>query len=300
MKTRKIVLLSACAVLLIICIIQGIVASHNPVKTLAISESPDCIEIAGPSSTVTLTLDGATWFVGNDSFQADKSSVDLILRTIKEIKVLDTVGKLGSDDFNARYDLNDGKAYIITAKKGDSVIRTVRLGKTSSTGSQTYLCVDKSNDIYLVSGNLQSLFSKTEDELKSKTVYSISASSINAISCTAGAASFKIERDTDGETAGWKMSDGTEVDAGKAGAWASQLATCTASAWEDDAKLLPKEKVSSVEIVMADGTITVDVYKEGGTEDAVYIGVSNRTPHRFTLSETAAQKFQKSAADLKK
>lgn len=300
MKTRKIALLSACGILLVVCIIQGIVASRNPVKTLSADESPDCIEIAGPSSTVTLTLDGATWFVGNDSFQADKSSVDLILRTMKEIKILDTVGKLGSDDFNARYDLNDGKAYTITAKKGDSVIRTIRLGKTSSTGSQTYLCADKSNDIYLVSGNLQSLFGKTEDELKSKTVYSISAASINAISCTSGNETFKIERDTDGETAGWKMSGGAEVDAGKADAWANQLATCTVSAWEDDTRLLPKEKVSSVEIAAADGTITVDVYKEGSEKDAVYIGTSNRTPHRFSLTENSAQKFQKSAADLKK
>ncbi|WP_288906990.1 DUF4340 domain-containing protein, partial [uncultured Treponema sp.] len=271
----------------------------NPVKTLAIQESPDFIEISSPSSKTTLSLDGTVWYVGNDSFQADKSSVDMILNAVKEIKVLDTVGKLGSDDFNARYDLNDEKAYTITAKKGDAVIRTIRLGKTSSTGSQTYLAADKSKDIYLVSGNLQSVFNKTEDSLKSKIVYSVSAASITAVNSTVGKASFRIERDTSEETAGWKLTgaSGTEIDAGKADAWVSQLASCTASGWEDDAKRLPDEKTASVEITTAEGTITVDIFKEN---DTTYICASNKTPHRFTLSETSAAKFKKTAGDLKK
>ena len=299
MKTRKIVLLASCAVLLCVCIIQAIIAGHNPVKTLAISESPDFIEISSPSSKTTLSLDGTVWYVGNDSFQADKSSVDMILNAVKEIKVLDTVGKLGSDDFNARYDLNDEKAYTITAKKDDAVIRTIRLGKTSSTGSQTYLAADKSKDIYLVSGNLQSVFNKTEDSLKSKIVYSVSAASITAVNSTVGKASFRIERDTSEETAGWKLTgaSGTEIDAGKADAWVSQLASCTASGWEDDAKRLPDEKTASVEITTAEGTITVDIFKEN---DTTYICASNKTPHRFTLSETSAAKFKKTAGDLKK
>ncbi|MBD5404206.1 MAG: DUF4340 domain-containing protein [Treponema sp.] len=302
MKPRKIILMAACFVLLIICIVQGVTSAINPVKTLALDESPDFILIENASSTVELYLDGTTWYVGHNDFQAERASADSIVNSIKEVKVLDSIGKLGSDEFNDRFDL-DGKACVVTAKKGEKILRTLRVGKTSSTGSQTYLNVDGSRDIYLVSGNLQSIFNKTEDSLKSKTVYSISASNINAVSVSTRSESFGIERNTslEDDAPAWVFSgSGEEADSGKVDAWLNQLATCSATEWIDDNRAVPSEKTATVEISATEGKIVVEIFQEDSGDGVKYICTSSRTPHKFELSETACAKYKKASSELKK
>lgn len=304
MKTRKIVLLSACAILFCICIIQGIVAAYNPVKTLEITETPDYIEISGPSSKIELSIDGSTWYVGHDNFQAEKSSVDNMIKTIKEIKVLDTVAKLSSNEFNERYDLNDGKAYIVTAKKGDKVIRTLKVGKASSTGSQSYISVDNSKNIYLVSGNLQTVYNKTEDSLKTKTIYNILSKDITSVNISSGKNIFTIKKDTSTDSPSWKVISGentsAELDNEKIDTWLNQISTCSAITWVADSNILPKEKVSNVEIETLSEKFTIDIYKENNGSETKYICTSNKTPHHFELSETSVEKYKKSLNELKK
>ena len=302
MKPRKIILIAACLVILVICIVQGVTSAINPVKTLALDESPDFISIETSSSKVELYLDGTTWYVGHDNFQAERGSADSIVNSIKEVKVLDSVGKLRSDEFNDKFDL-DGKACVVTAKKGEKVLRTLRVGKASSTGSQTYINVDNSQDIYLVSGNLQSVFNKTEDSLKSKTVYSIASSSISAVTVTTKQESFGIEKNTSLEEGApaWIFSgSGEEADSGKVDAWLNQLATCSATAWEDDSRTMPSEKTATVEISATEGKIVVEIFQEDSGDGIKYICTSSRTPHKFELSETACAKYKKPSSELKK
>ena len=57
MKPRKIILLSSCALLLIICILQGISKTKDTVKTFEFSETPDAISIQKPDGEIKLVLE---------------------------------------------------------------------------------------------------------------------------------------------------------------------------------------------------------------------------------------------------
>ena len=166
MKTRKIVLLSACAFLFCVCVVQLIMGAKNPVKTLSLSQNPDKIIIAQGNNEIVFTQTEKDWTIGNDGFFANQADIDNIIKTIKEIKVLDTVGKISNNLVEERYELHNEKAIIVTAQKAGKEIITVRVGKTSATGSQSYITLNNKNDVYLVSGNFPSAFSKSEKDIK--------------------------------------------------------------------------------------------------------------------------------------
>lgn len=300
MKTRKMILLASCGILLLVCIFQAVMNAKSPVKNLVIKDSPDFVEISNANGKIELSLDGSSWYVGHDNFQAEKSLIDNIVKTIKEVKVLDTVGKLKSDDFNARYDLNDDKAMTVTAKKGDKVIRTLKVGKASSTGSQSYVTVDGGKDIYLVSGNYQTVYNKDENALKTKTVYNVVSSNIIGAKLTYNGETVEFSKDTTPNAPKvWNYVDSEKTCADdKVSSWITQISICTATEWVDDAKILPKTRVANLNVKTATEEITLEIFSEKDGDATKYICSSNKTPHRFEIAETAVAKYQKGAKDF--
>ena len=80
---------------------------------------------------------------------------------MQNLQLLEKVATASSDDVKEKYDLIEGKVITVTVKNADKVIRTVNVGKASSTNYQTYITVDDSKDIYLANGNLNSLFASS-------------------------------------------------------------------------------------------------------------------------------------------
>ena len=304
MKQRKIVLLSCIAVLAIVCVIQAILAGRNPVKTLKFDESFDEITISKTGSDIQFTLDGSDWYIGKDDFKANQGDINNITKNIKEIKVLDTVGRLSNDEFNERWDLNSEKAITVTALKNGSAVRTIKIGKASSTGSQTYISVGNSKDVYLVSGNMNSVFSKSEDSYKSKAIFALQENGISSVQVNLPSSSWGIEKvaPVDGEiTWGFTGSaEKSEADASKVSSWIRQIINLNATSWAADAKPLPSKKEASVEINGSEGKVTVDVYSEKNGDSVKYIATSNKTSHKFELSEGAAKRYIKAFDELKK
>ena len=134
MKPRKIILLSSCALLLIICILQGISKTKDTVKTFEFSETPDAISIQKPDGEIKLVLENGEWFVGEKKYPTLQSTVDSIIDDIKSVRALDKVGKANNQNMLDRYELNDGQKIVVTASLNGKVLRTIHIGKTSSTG----------------------------------------------------------------------------------------------------------------------------------------------------------------------
>lgn len=303
MKTRKLVLLASCVILLAVCIIQGITGSISPVKTISTQESPDKIVIETGNEKIELAVDGTEWLVGHDNFKADKGSVQQMIKQLKEIKVLDKVGRLAGEEANARFNLEEGKALVVTATKAGKEIRVLRIGKTSTTGSQTYANIGGSKDVLLVSGNLISIFAKTEDGLKSKSVYTIEPSAVTEVTATAGNKVFGVSRiNLEDGSSSWSFAgaySNEKIDASKVDSWVNQLSSLSAEAWISDSEPVPSNKLYSLIISSGQTKTTVDIYSKKDGDKEKYICESNRTTHRFEISEATKNKFVKTSDNLK-
>lgn len=302
MKTRKTVLLSCIGVLLVICIVQAIVLGRNPVKTIKTDETFDSITIEKSGEKIEFTLENNDWFVGNGNYKANQTDINNMTNNLKEIKILDKVARLSSDEANERYDLNEAKAIKVSASKDGNVVREITVGKASSTGSQTYVAIGSSKDINLVSGNLYSVFSKSEDSYRSKTVFEIKGTSVSSVKVSTKSENWSVVKANTEEIA-WNLegdASGKENDSSKVNSWIGQIVNCTASAWAVDSKALPSQKDAEVQIESTEGNITIDIYSEEVDDKTKYFATSNQTSHKFELSENSAKRYIKSYEDLLK
>ncbi len=302
MTKRKITLCSVAGVLLVIAIIQSIVLNKNPVKTVKLSAEPDSLIIKNADKTVSLKSNGSAWTVGDGSFEVKKTEIDSILRLVKEIKILDSVGKTGNELLEERYKLSDGKSIVVSVKKGESVLRTIFIGKTTSTSSQTYVTLDGKKEIFLVSGNYRSVFEKDENSFRSEYVYELDETKVKWVSSTANGTTLKIENLAKvGEEEKWNFANSSpekEIDNDKAINWVQSVATLKVNSWLSDDETLPAKKVASVQIGLEGETVFVEIYSKKDGDSEKYIGTSSRTVHKFELSEYNAKKFLKTFDDL--
>ncbi len=302
MTKRKITLCSVAGVLLVIAIIQSIVLNKNPVKTVKLSAEPDSLIIKNADKTVSLKSNGSVWTVGDGSFEAKKTEIDSILRLVKEIKILDSIGKTGNELLEERYKLSDGKSIVVSVKKGESVLRTIFIGKTTSTSSQTYVTLDGKKEIFLVSGNYRSAFEKDENSFRSEYVYELDEGKVKWVSSTANGTTLKIENLAKvGEEEKWNFANSSsekEIDNDKAINWVQSVATLKVNSWLSDDETLPAKKVASVQIGLEGETVFVEIYSKKDGDSEKYIGTSSRTVHKFELSEYNAKKFLKTFDDL--
>lgn len=302
-STRKIVLLVIFVFLLAICIIQGIVGSINPVKTIKTDSEPDAITITKDTNTIELVKKNNTWFVGKDNYIANKSDVERMIKEISEIKILDKIARLGNAENDEKYSLSESKKTVVKTFKDGKEIQSFALGKTSSTGSQTYATVNDKKDIYLISGNVLSAFSKSEVDLRGKTVYTIDENEIKSVNVTKGAKNWTLAKSAESskkDSDVWTISGIPEftVDSEEAKKWIQNIAFLNISNWIDDSTALPANKIVSFKINTTSETVSVDIYEQKVGEEK-YISTCSKTPHKFELTKSQIDKFTKDPETLK-
>lgn len=304
MKTRKIALLAVFAFLLAVCIIQGITGAISPVKTIKTDAEPDAITITKDGKTIELTKNGFGWQVGSDNYIANKYDVEKMIKEIQEVKILDKIARLGNADNDEKYSLSESRATFVRAFKDGKEIQLLMLGKTSPTGSQTYGSVSGKKDIYLFSGNLISTFDKTEESLRSKTVYAIEENDITGASVDMGGKNWTLTKETGKNAKGydsWKISGTSdfEIDSAEAKKWIQNVAFMNITSWIDDGTALPKDKLVSFNLFTNSETVSVDIFEQKNGDETKYYGTCSRTPHKFELTKTQTEKFTKNPETLK-
>ena len=308
MQKRKIFLLSACAVLLLVCILQAVLLNRSSVKTFSLKEDPDQIVIENADGTVALSKSGDAWVVGEAKYPANAANVDAVVAAVKSVKVLDKVGNAASEAGKIRYDLTDAKKITVTAFAGGKELRKITVGKPSATGTQGYIMIDGSSDVYLASGNLHNTFGKTTADLRSNQVWTLEKNMIGSVSIRkADGTEWKVSREGQNENITWKI-DGHgivtgEVDAQKAESWFAEFASLSASGWLDDSASPSGTYVLTCEIEAGGKTVALDLFQTKGEKDdepAEYCASSTETPYTFELASYSARKFLKNPDELLK
>lgn len=286
MSKRKIFLLAANAVLLCVCIIQFIVKAQSHVKVFSIKGDVDCIEITKADGSFSIIKNEDKWFVGEKQYPANSNTVKSILDAVSSINALDRVSSASIAANAEKYELTDAKKITVTAKRKDKVLRTLTIGKNASAGTQCYAVFDKSNDIYLVSGNLKGVFSKTVAEIREMSVIKENAEDIESVDAVlSDGRSVKLTRES--EIEGFSQDQVVQT--------LENFANLSATKWYDSKINLGGEMIASVKINLKDKIITLDAYKIPAKDENssdVYYADCSESPYTFEFVNYAGQRFE--------
>ena len=307
MKTRKIVLIAADILLLIVGIVQIIINTRSTVKTFTFSENPDQILIEKSDGNLNLVSKDGKWLINEEEYEAVESNVDSMIDYAKAIKALDKVASLANAASITKYEFDEANAIKVTLSAGGKELRTFTLGKDASTGIQCYASVNGTNDIYLVDGDYRNIYDKSLDQLRSKTVYTVDAVDISSVSLTpADGESWTVSRSGDTENLVWNISGANiTLDAGKAAEWLNSFNTLTTSQWHGKSDDIGGQPYASVQVMTNGGMITIEIYivpadpeVEGSSN--LFYGKCNKSPYWFEIASYNMSKFQKTPEELQK
>lgn len=305
MKTRKLVLIIADLVLLAVCIIQGIVSAGDGVKTFTYDGKPDEITIVTPSETILLTKENDNWFVSDSKYPVITSTVESLIEASSSIRALDKIASVNENNLT-KYELTDGKKISVEIKKAGKILRSFSIGKDAASSSQSYITLDKGNDIYLASGSLRNTFDTSVDALRSKVIWDFDKNTISSLGVTkADGENWSLSRLVSGNSESWSFSvPDKEVDSAKAKNVLEALAYLTTSKWYDDdikPHNLNGELLLTAKVGHTFDTASIEIYKvDAATEDGetTYFAVSSESPYVFELSSYNVEKFNKNAEDF--
>ena len=322
---QKIILLSLAAVLLCVYILQISIGNKSKTQTLTIKEETTSLEICSGSeqgNTLIVNKNGDEYTVsnadGSETYSADASTAGSLFDNIQEIHILGNAAKQSSAN-EERFGLDQNSRITVKVKAGDKVIRTVNIGKNSSSGSQSYLTLDDSNQIMICSTSMHTIYAVTMDDLRSKEVYTVSGDAITQISVNTNEGSFTLNKtqqaaattgtDENGQeisipASQWTLTGSSnpeitgDIDQEKAGEWVSYVSSMNAASWVDE-KTFSQATSDKGTLTFASNGVTykIQFFDIEGDENQVLCSC-NVIPYRFYVSKYMAQKFLETQADL--
>lgn len=306
MKIRKIVLLTADVLLLLILILQLCLKSGDKTKEFKLSEQPDELIFSSPSDSYTLINENDSWFVGAKKYPANKSYSNQYADAAMSIKVLDKVASAANTATLEKYELTEDQRITVVAKKDGKVVRTIMIGKSANAGSQCYIMIDDSKDIYLSAGNVRNDFNKSISYLRSKIVVDMEDTQITSATITdASGSSWSISRMGSGDDVVWNSSNPVyQIDGKKAGDWLDSLDLITTGTWYSEDAVLEGQKILAAVIGAGFKNVTYEIYKmpladtEGATQK--YWAKCTESPYPFDLAAYAVERFQKDLSEFVK
>ena len=304
MKTRKIVLASACLVLLVIAIIQTVSGHIDPVKVVQIKEEIDEIRIDRPEGLLNLKKSGGDWII-DGKYTANLNEVESIADAFAYVKLLGKVTKTDNEEVLAKYDLNEENACKVSVFHNGEELRSFRVGKATSTNSQVYLMMDNSTEVYMAAGSIQNECTKSINELRSRSVFQLSKDEMVSVTVKpVDGNAWTITRGGEGNVwtaSGEGVDSSMELDAESTSAWFNGCAFVAATEWLGDNESIPAEKIFDIEIKLDSKTVSLELFQaddEDGTD--TYWGRSSESPYGFKLAKYTVDKYRKNPEDFSK
>jgi len=127
-----------------------------------------------------ITKSNGEWFLPS-GYKAQEVSMDRLLAETENLKVIDMISE--SKNYS-RFGLEEPDTLKIY--KNDQVLLELKVGNTSSTGNYTYVLIPGQTPVYSIRGNIKNTFNKTENDLRDKTVFTITKEKVTEIVITKG------------------------------------------------------------------------------------------------------------------
>jgi len=295
MSRRRTVLCGVIAFLAVVFIIQQIVLNISPVSEKKLKEKGDTLIITGDQFTTTVYRNGnGLYTTGSKHYEANADLAEEMFENAEKITVLSKVSSSSSEADNDRYGFTNLNQLKVEVLKDGKVLRTINIGKKASTGIQTYIRLDDSDDTLLSSARLRDIFSVKEDAIRNKEIYLFDTAKIKSVEVTSNGKTTKADRDEEG-----RWSAGKDTDAAKITNWVESISSLDAEKWADDDVMIDLAAPSNkVVITTTDKTVEITIVPSE-KKDEDWLCKSSTGSYCFYISETAAKRLLKDPSSIK-
>lgn len=287
LPVRKTVLLSAIAVLALVFVLQLSLGQPAGIREFVLETAPDTIEISGgQAGSVRLVRDGDGWVITDERYPADTAAVSAMVSALETVRA---PGRVSGDPDSG--DFGFDSTVTVAAYSSGKTLRTLHAGKVSANALQTYCRIDDSDDVYLVSGNLRSIFDRTVNSLRDKTVYTLQSETIERAEFRGaeGEPVWLLERV--GTPAVWRLAGSEETpDAEKTAAWIRSVASLRVQDHAPEGFALPDTVLGTLTLAAGGKTVSVTVH-EKDAETGMYVCTSSELPWAFHVSSYTGERL---------
>lgn len=305
---KKVCLLALIIVFFCIYIVQLVSEGKTETRTVTLS-SFDSIEISWKDGAEDINLklikkDGK-YFTEKNNYEVSASSAEDMENAVKSINVLGTLASSVKDN-EERYGLSEANAVTVKVYKGSKLVRSILVGKDSSTNTRSFVCLDDKKEVVTVQGALHSIFAVTEDSVRTKEVYSADSNLITKVYVKTAEEEYELSKvlnSTDTSKV-WDLTlNNTSIkdaapDAAKIKAWLNLVSSLEADKWQAKDTALYSDK-ADVEFTLTAGvkTYSVKLYK-GAEENSDLQVVCSESPYSFTVPSYYLSRFGKVLKDI--
>lgn len=264
MSVKKIVLVSLTGILFITYIFQLCFSVNASGKTVKPSAPASILTIENARSRFTLSKNGDS-FVLNSKVPANTDIAEYIFSSFENIHIIDSVAKTSDENILDKYGLK--KPLTVHGYSSDNrPVQTLFIGKTTSTGNQTYIKFDSDDKIYLASGNLILAFNFSENDILDYTLYSFKTDDAYKIEAYSGKISesnkiLSLEKTGEVASVAWTNFD-KPCDFDAVQEWIKSIDTLKAEEWVEDIATVDAALVPDVTFVIgaAGRNITIKMF----------------------------------------
>ena len=314
---KKAILFALTLILLITYILQLVFTGRAKDSVVTLKKDIDYITIEKKNEKIRLDKINDEWKIcevqnPDLKYATEDYSVNNIISSVSSLHLLGTVSG-GSTNRLARYGLDDESKICVKVYGKDKLLRTVNVGKNSSSGSQSYVQVDGKKSVMVADSALRTIFDKSLPSLRKKVLYEISSDSISWVHVKNGEKDFELLLSqiaaSDSESAKissqrteWTIAspangENIALDQGSVGSWIASLSSVNVSQWCESDITLP-EGETDIELEIAVGGMIYSIKMFYEEDNDRYICSSNHTEGLFYMSKSSAENLAKDLNDL--
>ncbi len=301
MSRNTIISFGVVGLLALVILVQNIKFGSDIPKLKQWIEPADTIEVKSKDYSMRLYMKDGAWLVNDAAYPADENSAGSLEMKVRDIRLTDLVSEEKSYD---RYELTDEKAVTVVVKKGDSVLRTLVIGKPGGKSSHAFVRIDNKPEVYLAAGIQREDFTPSLDSMRDKRIFDLKGKDVESFTLSSGGRTYSFYRktvtpeSTGKETAeakpgtSWycKGYDASPLDDGAVSNILYVFSPLRAVTYPENQKQNSLGRLYASATIRAGGT-DYDVKIFSGKEKEYNYAVSSKSQYIFTLGDWQTEKL---------
>ncbi|RZB37572.1 MAG: hypothetical protein SRB2_01116 [Desulfobacteraceae bacterium Eth-SRB2] len=259
------------------------------------------LEVGKADKTLVLNKKDNTWHIGSKEYPADSAKVKKMLDVIEELNLTALVSE--SKNY-VRYDLTHDKKIAVKAWQGKTLSREFDIGKAATTYQHTFVRLATDPNVYHAIGNFRREFDQTVDELRDKTVLSVTEKDIREITLTKDKKTMILsqkqvseqegkKKDKKGKTSKepeikivWQDAEGKKVDKEKVESLLSVLNRMECESYINDVKKDDLKNPTCDVVMKGNKEYSLSVFAKKDKDAKTYPAISSENEYPFLLSDS--------------